>query len=68
MYEKIKPDLLIQNAKIRVLDNKGTVNQSLAAANGWIIDIGSNEDLADLADPQRVDMTILGGRVVYSNL
>jgi hypothetical protein len=63
MSEKIKPDLLIQNAKIRTLDNRGTVTQSLAAANRWIIGLGSNEDLADLAGPQ-TKILDLSGRTV----
>jgi len=64
--KKVEADLLIKNAQIRTLDHEGTIAQSLAEFGGWIIGIGSNEDLADLAGPRTriIDMkekTVLPG-------
>jgi hypothetical protein len=56
-------DLLIQNARIRTLDKSGTLAQSLAAYNGWIIGVGSESSLSDLVGPQ-TRILDLGGRTV----
>jgi predicted amidohydrolase YtcJ len=61
--EAFEADLLIQNAQIRTFDQKRPLAQSLAALNGWIIGIGSNRDLENLAGPNTQIMD-LGGRTV----
>lgn len=61
--KKLEADLLIQNARIRTFNQKGTIAQSLATYNGWIIGVSSNEDLVNLIGPQTQVMD-LGGRTV----
>jgi len=61
--KKLEADLLIQNARIRTFNQKGTLAQSLAAYNGWIIGVGSNEDVIDFVGSQTQILDI-GGRTV----
>jgi len=60
---KWEADLLIQNARIRTLDLEGTLGQSLAARNGLIISVGSDEDFVNLVGPQ-TEIMDMGGRTV----
>ncbi|MBC8420177.1 MAG: amidohydrolase [Desulfobacterales bacterium] len=54
-------DLIIQNGRIRTLDPTGTIAQSVAVLNGWIIGIGSNQDLRHLIG-QETESIDLGGK------
>lgn len=56
-------DLIIQNGRIRTLDPTGTIAQSVAVLNGWIIGMGSNEDLRHLIG-QKTECIDLEGRTV----
>ncbi|MBW2057893.1 MAG: amidohydrolase [Deltaproteobacteria bacterium] len=58
--------LLVENARIRTLDERGTVAESLAAMGDRIIAVGSNKELAGLAGraTERLDLegrTVLPG-------
>ena len=56
-------DLIIQNGRIRTLDPTGTIAQSLAVMNGWIIGMGSNGDLRHLIG-RKTECIDLDGRTV----
>jgi predicted amidohydrolase YtcJ len=47
----MKADLLIRHARIRTLDDRGILAESLAALNGRVLAIGSSQDLEELAGP-----------------
>ncbi len=53
-------DLIIQNGRIRTLDSKGTVAQSVAVLNGQIIGIGSNQDLQHLIGKDTTSIDLEG--------
>ncbi len=57
-------DLIIQNAKIRTLDPTGTIAQSIAVTNGWIMGVGSNEDLFHLIGPETKKLDLKGMTVL----
>jgi len=43
-----KADLIVHNAKVHTLDNKNTVTEAIAVANGKIIKTGKNSDILKL--------------------
>lgn len=62
----IEATLLVQNARIRTLDQRGTVAESLAAIGDRIVAVGPNNDLPILGGPktERLDLegrTVLPG-------
>ena len=63
MAKEHQPDLIVYNADIRTMDPLQPRAQALAAKNGRVVALGSNEDIRDLANGgcRRVDA---GGRLV----
>ena len=63
MAQEHQPDLIVFNADIRTMDPLQPRAKALAAKNGRIVALGSNEDIRDLANGgcRRVDA---GGRLV----
>ena len=57
-------DMIIQNAKIRTFDSIGSIAQSIAVMNGWIIGVGSNEDLFHLIGPETKKLDLEGMTVL----
>lgn len=57
-------DLIIQNGRIRTLDSKGTIAKSVAALNGQIIGIGSDQDLRHLIGQETESIDLEGKTVL----
>jgi predicted amidohydrolase YtcJ len=63
-HHELAPDLVIINGKVVTVDKKDSVAEAIAVKNGYIIKVGSNQEIKALAssDTEEID---LKGKSIY---
>lgn len=63
----MEADLILQNARVYTVDSAHPWAEAVACANGLVIAVGSNDDMAGMAGPN-TELVDAGGRLVLPGL